>query len=120
MKSAIVFTPGAWRQNAFERFAVSQFICWAHELAQEAGVRTEVTMQHNLKTDEFALLVELGTKKFYSHGPRARTVFTLVTHQMKLYLAEIRLASKQTEKQPAGKKSRRGHRRKSPARKRSS
>lgn len=104
MKSSLTFYPKQLDQNASLIEASRRCNSWAAELACVMGVKSFVTMQHSLRDDEFALLVECGKKTFAAHSKNPRTVFASVSRQLNRYITRMN-EQQQKEKRPSRAKS---------------
>ena len=105
MKSALTFYPTQICRNESLVESVRGCHEWAAELAQVAGEKSFVTMQHSLRDDEFALLIECGKKKFYAHAKDPKRVFDSVAKQVFKYIERLN-AQQQKEEHSTRAKSR--------------
>lgn len=110
LKTAVLFSPTNVRSNERMVDSISCFFEWASELALVSGETVGVTMQHSLRHDEFALMVECGQKTFASHKSKPKAVFDDVSKQLFKQVERLN-ESVQTKKRSAGAKSRKRYRR---------
>lgn len=115
MKSSLTFHPTDWVANRVTAATVSSFFTSVRDLALESEIETKVTMQHSLREDRFALMVECGNKTLASHGVNPVKVFDSVLIQVLKYRRKLR-EQKQKEESATGAPSSKRHRRKGPAR----
>lgn len=119
MKSSFLFRPKAYIQNNRTITEWLLFLNSCDFLAQATGEDVLVTMQHSLKTDEFAVLVELPKETFSFHDTDPRKVLKNLDQLLIARIKKGRHADKE-KKSSSGEASGKGRRRKGAARKRSS
>jgi hypothetical protein len=116
MKTSFTFSPKAPERNKYLEAQFSMLAKNATRLSVASGEKVFVTMQHSLKTDEFALMVECGRKTLSSHKRLPGTVLADVNRQIDVHVRRL-IDEQKSQKKPASRKtSRKRHWRKSPAR----
>jgi hypothetical protein len=116
MKTSFTFSPKAPERNRYLEKQFSMLAKNATRLSVASGEKVFVTMQHSLKTDEFALMVECGRKTFSSHKRMPGAVLFDVNRQIESHVRRL-VDEQKSKKKSASRKTRRNrHRRKSTAR----
>ncbi len=110
LKSAILFHPTRLSANDRLRTSMTNCIEWASELAEASGELVGVSLQHSLKHDEFAVMVECGRRTFSSHSRNPKHVFDDVSKKVFKHIERLHAAIEKEERS-SRTKSGRGHRR---------
>jgi hypothetical protein len=114
MDSSITFHPNKARRNEDLILTMTACVEWAAELADASGMKTCMTMQHDLRNDGFTLMVAWGTRTFSARSTNPKTAYGDVSRQ--LYKQVERFYAEEQEKESASRKaSRKGSGRKSTA-----
>ncbi len=87
MKSAIVFRgKGLGSGNENKILSLIDFFQVCKELAEIKHKEVEILLQHSLKEERFAILVEMGRVRFSYHSEDPIRAFNDVTGQIGAYL----------------------------------
>lgn len=119
MKSSFVFKPRLDGANGKTLVEWVYLLTSCDLLANAVNKEVRLTMQHSLKTDEFAVLVELPRETFSYHDKNPRKVVRKVESLLSKRIEKENNANEKKER-TAGAKSRGGRGRKSSTGKRGS
>ena len=101
IKTSLMFYPEKDRKKDNEALvqSVTTLMEMSADLSVETGLPVSVTLQHSLKSEEFAVLVECGMTSFGSYFKTPKKVFDSISNQIERFIGAAH-ASKQTKKSP--------------------
>lgn len=105
MRTSLTFYPEQNRKKENDELiqSVTQFFTRAADLSTEAGLPVHVTLQHSLKHDAFAVLVECGNRSFGTHFKMPKKVFDTISNQLDRFIGATRAAQQKKEPAPGTK-----------------
>lgn len=87
MKSAIKFDSDVYKNDDLLHSIYCLFE-WCRDVAEYRHKKVDVLLQHSLREDEFAVLVEVDDKKFGHHSINPKEAIDIVERQVAIYFYE--------------------------------